>query len=60
MANVEIDPSSKKVLTIDPAFGGYSNFAIVGLQRINGKIQVTHASESSRPNINDMSYVVWQ
>jgi hypothetical protein len=59
MANVGIDPGSKKVLAIDPAFGGGSNFAIVGLQYINGKIQVIHASEYSRPNINDMLDVVW-
>jgi hypothetical protein len=44
---------------VDPSYGT-SNFAIVGTQYIDGKIQVIAAEEYQRPNFTDMIHRIWQ
>jgi hypothetical protein len=44
---------------VDPSYGT-SNFAIVGTQYIDGKIQVIAAEEYQRSNFTDMIQRIWQ
>jgi hypothetical protein len=54
-----INPNAKKSFGIDSGFGS-SNFAIVGTQFVNNKIQVIFAEEYHRPNFQTMINRIWE
>jgi hypothetical protein len=53
-----INPSAKKSIGIDPAFGS-SEFAICATQLVDGKIQVIYADSYNRADFSDMIEEVW-
>jgi hypothetical protein len=53
-----INPSAKKSIGIDPAFGS-SEFAICVTQLVDGKIQVIYADPYDRDDFSNMIEEVW-
>lgn len=47
-----------KVISIDPAWGGSSKFAVVVSQFMDGRIQILYAEEFERPDPQEMEHLV--
>ena len=47
-----------KCISVDPAWGGSSKFAIMVSQFMDGRIQILYASEFDRPEPNDMEQLL--
>ena len=53
-----ISYESPKCISVDPAFGGSSKFAIIVSQFMDGRIQILYADEFDRPEPHDMEQLV--
>ena len=53
-----VSTQTPKVMGVDVAYGGSSNFAIVILEQIDGLIRVVYSQEFTRPDFNAMIWKV--